>query len=31
MGKIIVIDGVDGSGKGTQCALLKKKIKRRKL
>lgn len=27
MGKIIVIDGVDGSGKGTQCALLKKRLK----
>lgn len=28
MGKIIVIDGVDGSGKGTQCKLLKERLKR---
>lgn len=27
MGKIIVIDGVDGSGKGTQCKLLKERLK----
>lgn len=27
MGKIIVIDGVDGPGKGTQCAFLKKILK----
>lgn len=26
MGKIIVIDGVDGSGKGTQCKLLKERL-----
>lgn len=28
MGKIIVIDGVDGSGKGTQCKLLKERLER---
>jgi len=27
MGKIIVIDGVDGSGKGTQCKLLRERLK----
>lgn len=27
MGKIIVIDGVDGSGKGTQCKLLRDRLK----
>lgn len=28
MGKIIVIDGVDGSGKGTQCKLLRERLKK---
>ena len=28
MGKIIVIDGVDGSGKGTQCKILKERLKK---